>query len=309
MTQKSLDLETLRLLVAVDHRGSIGAAAHDLGLSQPAASKRIREFEARWRLRVIERSPRGSRFTDDGRAVLAWAAGVIHESDLMLASLAALAERRRDTLAVAASLTVAEFMLPRWIGELRTAHPELHPHLQVVNSAQVADLVRAGQVDVGFIETAEFPRDLAVTPVGSDALGIVVVPGHAWARRSVPLTREQILAEEFVLREEGSGTRSTFERALRARAGVALEAGSTAAMLGAVLAGAGPAVVSRRAVTAYVETGRLVEVRHGLDLRRPISAVSPPGRRFDDRAEELVRIARLAARRDAGDPDGPTLSG
>jgi DNA-binding transcriptional LysR family regulator len=230
---------------------------------------------------------------------VAWARGVVHEADLMVASLAALAEQRRDTLAVAASLTVAEFMLPRWIGELRTLHPDLHPQLRVVNSEQVGHLVRAGTVDVGFIETAELPRDLTVTQVGTDALAIVVTPEHPWARRTTPLPLEAIRTTEFVLREEGSGTRSTFEQAIRTQPRVALEAGSTAAMLGAVLAGVGPAVVSRRAVAAYVETGRLEEVPHALDLRRPISAVTLPGRRFGDRADELVRVARLATRREA----------
>ncbi len=297
MTERALDLETLRLLLSLDEQGSIGAAARARGLTQPAASKRIREFEARWRLAVVQRSARGSRLTPDGEAVVAWARTVVHEADVMAAGLEALAEGRGEELSVAASLTVAEFMLPRWIGELRSRHPDLHPQLRVVNSAQVADLVRSGAVDVGFIETATLPRDLAVTPVGTDGLAVVVPPQHPWARRTTPVTLEALRAEEYVLREEGSGTRSTFEAALRERPRVALEAGSTAAILGAVLAGVGPGVVSRRASATYVDLGHLVEIAHPLDLRRPVSAVRLPGRRETHRGDDLVRIARLASHR------------
>lgn len=65
-----LDIETLRLLVGVAERGSLSAAAAERGMSQPAASARIKEFEARWRLAVVRRSPRGSRLTTDGEAVV-----------------------------------------------------------------------------------------------------------------------------------------------------------------------------------------------------------------------------------------------
>lgn len=291
------DLESLRLLVAIADRGSIGAAAEEIGISQPAASKRMRALEARWRLRLLDRSKRGTVVTDDGSAVVSWARRVMHELDVMQTGISALSLERRSGLAVAASLTVAEFMLPRWIGELRTRMPDLHPLLRVVNSEQVAELVRQGEADIGFIETGLLPRDLAVVELGADALSIVTLPTHPWARRSTPVGHAALVDAEYVLREPGSGTRSTFEAALRSEPRVVLEAGSTTALIGAVLAGVGPAVVSTRAVTAYLETGRLVAVPHELDLWRPISAITAPGRRFNEHAGALVAVAQRAVRR------------
>jgi molybdate transport repressor ModE-like protein len=292
------DLESLRLLVAIVDLGSIGAAARHVGISQPAASKRIRSLEARWRLRLLDRSRRGSSVTDDGAAVVCWAREVMHGLEVMKTGIEALSLERRSGLAVAASLTVAEFMLPRWIGELRARQPSLHPLLRVVNSEQVAQLVRAGDADIGFIETAMLPRDLSVVHLGADALSIVTLPTHPWARRSTPLGRAMLARAEFVLREPGSGTRSTFERALRIEPKLALEAGSTTALVGAVLAGVGPAVVSTRAVASYLDTGRLVEIPHELDLWRPISAVSKPSRRFNENAGTLIWIAQRGVRRE-----------
>lgn len=293
-----LDLESLRLLVAIAERGSIGAAARDVGISQPAASKRMRALEARWRLRLLDRSKRGSALTDDGEAVMSWARQVMYELDVMQTGIEALSVERRSGLSVAASLTVAEFMLPRWIGELRTQVPALHPLLRVVNSERVADLVRSGDADVGFIETAVLPRDLSVVALGADSLSIVTLPTHPWARRATPIDNRALAQAEFVLREPGSGTRSTFERALRAQPALALEAGSTSALVGAVLAGVGPAVVSTRAVDSYLDNGRLVEIPHKLDLWRPISAITDPSRRFNEHAGTLIRVAQRAVRRD-----------
>lgn len=297
MALPELDLESLRLLVALQDLGSIGAAAREVGVSQPAASKRIREFEARWRLELVMRSTQGSELTVDGEAVVAWARRVLHEVDVMRTSLDSLTVERRAGLAVAASLTVAEFMLPLWMAELRARVPDLHPQLRVVNSEQVSALVRAGEVDVGFIETALVPRDLDVVTLGRDRLVIVAPAEHPWSRRSTPLSRKALLETEYVLREEGSGTRDTFERALQASPKVAIEAGSTAALVGAVIAGLGPAVVSARAVSSYLDTGVLVEIAHDLDLWRPISAVRLPQRRFRQQVEGLVAVAQAAMRR------------
>lgn len=94
-----------------------------------------------------------------------------------------------------------------------------------------------------------------------------------------------------MLREEGSGTRSTFERALGQRPTVALQAGSTAALLGAVRAGLGPAVVSQRAVDAEVDAGGLVVVPTTLDLERPLTAVWRKGARLSPATSALLAVA------------------
>ena len=98
-----------------------------------------------------------------------------------------------------------------------------------------------------------------------------------------------------MLREEGSGTRSTFERALGQRPTVALQAGSTAALLGAVRAGLGPAVVSERAVAAEVDAGGLVVVPTTLDLERPLTALWRKGARMSTATATLLAVATDSA--------------
>lgn len=88
------------------------------------------------------------------------------------------------------------------------------------------------------------------------------------------------------MREPGSGTRATFSRALGSEPRVALEAGSTSAVIGSAISGVGPAVVSEFAVRHFVEPGALLDVPVDLDLRRPLRAIwreherlRPPGDR------------------------------
>lgn len=293
-----VDIETLRLLVAVGEQGSLSRAASQRGISQPAASARARAFEARWRLSLLRRSPQGSTLTTDGQAVVAWARNVLHEADAMRAGLEAMSAERSSEMTVAASLTVAEFILPRWLGELHVRQPLAQPRLHVVNSDRVCELVRDSVADIGFIETAARPVDLAYQVVGSDRLVVVVRPDHPWARRSTSIERQSLVAAHWVLREFGSGTRSTFEGALRQEPLIALEASSTTALIGAALAGLGPAVVSRRAVQAELETRRLVAVTTGLDLLRPLMAVWRKDARHSGAVSELLSIAVASTQTD-----------
>ena len=231
----------------------------------------------------------------DGLTVAAWGRDVLHQIDTVRGGLQALSARRSQggiDLGVAASLTVAEFVLPRWIGELRASMPEVHLRLQVQNSDRVDDLVHSGDCALGFVESTRVSEDLARRVVGFDRLVIVVPASHPWARRSTPLSREQLLGAEFVVREEGSGTRSTFERALAAQPRIAMVAASTTAMVGAALAGVGAAVVTPYAVRAGLDTGELVEVQHELDLvaaaHRDLATRQAAGRRGCGAAEDRL---------------------
>lgn len=286
-----LDLTTLRLLVAVDERGSLNAGAAALGIGQPAASARIRAFEARWRLTVLHRSARGSSLTTDGQAVVTWARTTLQSVDTMRAAVAALSADRSAGISIAASLTVAEFMLPAWLGELHARRPDLQPTLRVVNSSAVADLVRTQAVDVGFIEIDDRPDGLVTRVIGRDRVVAVVAPTHPWARRTSPVDRAELIIEHWVVRERGSGTRGTFERAVEQSVIPALEVSSTTALVGAALAGVGPAVVAERAVARELESGRLVRVSTELELSRPLAAVWHPERRLSEPVIDLLALA------------------
>ena len=123
---------------------------------------------------------------------------------------------------------------------------------------------------------------------GHDRLVAVVAVDHPWATRRDVVSAADLAGERWVLREHGSGTRETFERAVAGEVPVALEASSTAALVGAALSGLGPAVVSERAVADLLEQGRLVRVPIDLDLDRPLAVIWHPDRRLPDAVSDLL---------------------
>jgi molybdate transport repressor ModE-like protein len=294
------DLPSLRLLVLVGELGSIGRAASKLGIAQPSASKRLASLERRLGLALVDRTRRGSALTPDGRVVTDWARRVLDELNVLVTGAEALRSQREAELRVAASLTVAEHLAPGWIGELRRARQDLYVGLTVTNSSIVCDLVRNGDVDLGFVESPTVPTDLSARKVSADRLAVVVPPNHPWVKRRRLLSAADLAATPLVVREHGSGTRETLERAFRrAKVGELLavaELGSTTAVRSAVVEGAGPAVLSVLAVDADLVEGRLVEVSvEGLDLRRQLRAVWPGGRRLIGSAAELLAVALRAS--------------
>ncbi|RSM61471.1 LysR family transcriptional regulator [Amycolatopsis sp. WAC 01376] len=295
------DLDSLRLLVLVDELGSIGQAAASLGIAQPSASKRLSTVERRLGLVLVDRTRRGSALTPDGRVIAGWAHRVLSELDGLLDGAEALRTQHEAHLRVAASMTLAEYLVPGWIGELKRLDPGLYLGLEVTNSDQAAELAREGKVDLGFVESPGALPGLSSRRVATDHLVLVVPGSHPWARKRRPVTAAELAITPLVVREPGSGTRETVDAALRkAGAGPAkplLELGSASAVGNAVIAGAGPAVISELAIVRDVAEGRLVPVAvDGVDFGRELRAVWPAGRRLAGPAAALLSIAVRSAK-------------
>jgi DNA-binding transcriptional LysR family regulator len=290
------DLESLRLLVLVGEHGSLTAAAEELGVTQPAASKRISLLERRLGVPLLVRTRQGSRMTEAGELVAGWARRVIAELDVLVDGAAALRRESSAHLAVAASLTLAEHLLPSWLGALRATHPELRVALEVANSTRVCRSVADRAADVGFVEAPTPPSGLRSCPVAQDRLVLVVAPGHPWAARRDPVDAATLARTPLVTREAGSGTRDTAERALRQvgeqSAAPLLELGSSAAVRSTVRAGEGPALLSELAVAPDVAAGILLVVPvTGVDFTRTLRAVWLSGVRPRGVAAALVDLA------------------
>lgn len=295
------DLESLQLLVLVGRRGSLTAAAAEAGVSQPSASKRMAALERRLGVRLLDRSRRGSVLTAAGELVAGWAQRVLDDLGVLVEGVAALRRDSTAHLTIAASLTIAEHLLPVWLGELRRSDADLHVGLQVVNSTRVRELARENAVDLGFVESPGRLTGLRSRAIARDRLVLVVSPEHEWARRRRPVTVTELAATPLISREFGSGTRETAESAIADRGArlvpPLVELGSSAAIRSAVLAGSGPALLSELVVAADIANRSLVEVRTtDLDLRRSLRAVWRSGTRPTGPAADLLALAsRLRA--------------
>lgn len=289
------DIPSLRLLVLVGELGSIGAAAAQLRTTQPAASKRLSALERRLGLDLLRRTRQGATLTPAGSTVADWARQVLTDLDALMTGVHALRAQHLQRLRVAASMTIADYLAPRWISALRTAFPDVRLELDSANSQTVTEAVRHGRADLGFLESPEVPDGVSVRYVTQDRMTVLVPPGHPWARRRA-IDPAELAATPLIVREHGSGTRETLENALATAELRAveplLELHSTTAVRNSVAAGAGPAVLSVLAARADLAAGLVVEVPvTGLDLRRPLHAIWRAGHRLTGPAAALLSVA------------------
>lgn len=289
----SVDVPALEILRAIRDSGSISSAATRVGITQAAASRRLGLLERRLRLPLVTRTSGGSTLTPAGLALCAAADPLFRALDQVRAVTDELVMGEQLTLTVAASRTVADAVLPRWLARV-SGQPTPTFSVTVMNSAEVLDAVRAGRVQLGFVETPGELAGVETRHLGPDEVVIVVPPTHAWARRS-EVTRTEVATLPLVVREHGSGTRETLVRWLGAEPDVALEADSTDALIAACVAGIGPAVVSRRSVTAELADKTLTTVRIDGRLMRPFRAVWRSGERLSTVATSLLEQASAAA--------------
>lgn len=303
-------IAALEVLLAIARTGSLSLAAREVGVSQQAISARIRSLEAQTGVPLVSRTARGSTLTPAGVVVAGWADRLVEVARELDAGLAALRDDRRTRLRISASLTIAEQLLPGWLvsqhaAARRRGEAPAEVVLTATNSVTVIDQVRSGDADLGFIEGPTIPKGLRSKVIGHDELVVVVRPDHPWARRRQPVTATELAGTPLVSREEGSGTRHALVVALARVLGateagipIALALSTTSAVRAAVVAGAGPAVLSELAVFDDLANGRLARVSVvDLDLRRTLHAIwvgsrVPPAGAARDLLGHIVSHAR-----------------
>ncbi|WP_449386008.1 LysR family transcriptional regulator [Cellulomonas soli] len=287
-------LGALQVFVAVAEHGSLSAAARALGVAQPSASAALRRLERGTGVTLVLRTPSGTALTEQGRRLLPRAMAVLRASDGFEAAAAAERSQHAGRIVVAASMTIAEHLAPAWIAARGPGQASVE--LLVANSRDVARAVLDGDAELGFVEGPDVDEALASRVVGTDELVVVVAPTHPWARRRRAISAVELATAPLALRETGSGTRSTLERALAAVGAPTPhdtdQLGSTVAVKNLVRAGRHAAVLSAHTVREEIAHGQLVTVDvDGVDLRRVLRMVWSRGRHTPSAVEEFARVA------------------
>ena len=291
------DLDALDLFVTVVETGSVSRAASAHGISQPSGSARISRLERQLGMALLQRTPAGSKPTEAGVMLAGWARSVLEAAERFDAAVGALKAQAGERLRLAASYTIAEYLLPGWLSVLAPRLSATAVELNVANSTIVTSRVLNGAVDLGFVEGATVDDGLERRTIGHDELVVVVRPDHPWAQRRSALEPSQLAAARLVVRERGSGTREVLEDALQSLRPSTpptplLELGSTTAVKAAVLDGVGPAVISTLAVRGEIDSGQLRRIPvDAMNLGRTLRAVWLSGVRPTDSARLLLQHA------------------
>lgn len=236
--------------------------------------------------------------TQEGLLTVEWAREILNAVDRLAAGAGALAHSGQEELAIGTSMTIAEHLLPAWIGTFRSRHPQVATKLRVMNSAHVIEAVSTGAVDLGFVETPDIPPSLTSTLVWTDQLVAVTGTEHPWTHREDPLDTAELAVTPLVEREQGSGTRAFLDRLVGDhRPAPLLELNSNSAICQAVIEDIGPAVLSRLAVESFRLTGQLVEVpTSGQKLNRTLKALWKDPSALTGATGEFLEVARAGFR-------------
>ncbi|OWR28696.1 LysR family transcriptional regulator [Saccharibacillus sp. O23] len=288
--------QQLRVFVTVAEKGHFSRAAALLYMSQPAVSQHVRALEQSLGVQLLERGNKQVRMTRAGEIVYAHAREILGSYARMQKLVDDLSRHAGGPLAIGASYTFGEYILPRVVAALRQEYPDIAPAATIGNTSAIADKVRSGELDVGIVEG--HPRDmkeLHAEELAEDRMVLVAAPDHPLVRiaaerqgkwtnppsdpdeirsredlkqlnrlnglpQPIPTVPEALSPYAWVLRESGSGTREAADDALD-RLGVVpaeiLVFSSTQAVKEAVIAGLGISLLSHWAIRRELHSGEL----------------------------------------------------
>lgn len=279
-----MTLTQLRAFVEVAATGSVHQAAAHLVVSQSAVSAAVAALQRDLGVALVARDGRGIELTPAGRVFAGYARQVLGLLEEGRAAAAGQLYPEGGRVRLAAVTTAGEHVLPPFLAAFRTRYPEAEVVLEVGNRSRVWELLGYREVDMviggrppagrRFTSLASRPNRLVMVAASQNPRG----DGDEAPPREVTIA--DLTAQVWLVREPGSGTRSTVEEFFE-DLGISpptLTLGSNGAIVESVRVGLGVTLISRDAVVRELEQGALEEWRcPGLPLERTWHVVGRAG--------------------------------
>lgn len=205
-------LRQLEVFLAVARSGSLTAAANDLSMSQSAASGALKELELRFDTQLFDRVGKRLKINPSGRKLQTKAEELIQRAIDLETTLSNKDEL--GSIKIGTTMTVGNYLFVDMFSEFKRQFPSANIDLTVGNTSEVVEKVLNYEVDIGFIEGEVNEPQIDVIPWRKDEMVLLCSPEHPLANIKEPLSREQLVSLDWIVREKGSGTRQTFERGM-----------------------------------------------------------------------------------------------
>lgn len=270
-----MEIRRLEVFCRVVELKSFTRAAEAVLLSQPTVSENIRLLEETLGEKLFDRLGRQVLPTGAGKILYRHARRIIAQRDQALQAIEQYRGQLVGDLNLGASTIPGAYILPERIVAFRVEHPTIQTRLRIAGTARIAEALSEGTLELGVIGAKWKDQHLDCEEFYADELVLAVPSRHPWSKR-VSVGVEELEAQPFILREEGSGTRMVMGRALKdygfdpARLAVVAEMGSTEAVLQGIKAGLGLSILSSLAVADDLRKGMLTSVPlKNLRIQRP----------------------------------------
>jgi DNA-binding transcriptional LysR family regulator len=251
-------LKQLQVFLAVARFENVSLAADELAMSQSAASTALKELEHRFGMQLFDRIGKRLQLNDQGDALRPKVAALIAEANELERSL--IDANEIGEIKVGATLTIGNYLAIGIMARFMKKHPTARVDLNVENTASIAAKVRNFELDIGLIEGELQADDLDVSYWRDDKLALFCAPSHPFASK-MELDDDDLLSAEWIVREQGSGTRQAFDRAMTgilSSLNLRLELQHTEGIKRAVEAGLGIGCLSKIALEEAFRRGSLV---------------------------------------------------
>jgi len=297
-----MDLHQLSLFLAVAETGSISAAARLRNISQPVLSLHVRSLEEYFEVPLLDRIGRGVQLTEAGQLLVQKIRAVLGSVQEMKDGMVEWKSLSRGFLKIGGSTTPGVYLLPKILGQFKVQFPGIELDLLIGNTAQVEQWVMENTLSLGVIGKKTTVIDLDAVPFVKDELVVIAPRNHLLVKRKSIRTKD-LPDYPFIIREEGSNTRQTYEDVLKKKGiklNIALELGSTEAIKQAVSAGLGISIVSPLCIQSErkhkdlhilrVSDADFVRQFHIISLRG--KHLSPGTQRFLDQLKAYAELTK-----------------
>ncbi|MEW6208518.1 MAG: selenium metabolism-associated LysR family transcriptional regulator [Acidobacteriota bacterium] len=271
-----MDIQDLRVFLAVAKHLNFTRAGEEVHLSQPSVSVRIKRLEDGLGVKLFEQLGRKIALTEAGLLLRPYALRVMAALDDARHAIDELQGLERGSLRIGASTTPGMYLLPGIVSEFKSHHPGIEIQMAIKNTREVEESILKNEFDLGFVGGHLISGEVEVIPWFTDEIVLITPPDHPLAKRR-KVRFNNLAGEFFILRESGSATRSAIERSLRdanLRVESVVELGNPEAVKQAVRNGLGIALISRFAVETELKAQmlRVIKVR-GLQVERELKIV------------------------------------
>ncbi len=265
----SISLKQLRVFVAIAQEKTITDAADKLFLSKAAVSMALAELEKQLENRLFDRNKNRLIINEQGKRLLPFADEMLSRSHTL--------EKMFDQegpisgkLKIGSSDTVGIQVTPFLLRDFRDHSGHTEQSLFISNTAVICQKLSEFELDIGLVEGAVRQNDLVVMPWLEDEMVIACPINHPLTRID-KLTFGDLEHSEWILREQGSGTRDFFLNRVASHIHEwhqILELNKTEAILNCVAAGMGITCISNYSIAHAVKDGRVEALNLPLDTKR-----------------------------------------
>lgn len=269
-----MSIRHLRIFIMVAECKNMSLAAKKLFITQPSVSQVIKEIEDYYGVRLFERLSKRLFLTESGELLLKYARNIVVSFDDMEMKLKN--KGQYINLRVGATITVGNCMLNNIIDKLEERNQNISTKIIINNTKVIESMLLKSELDVGIVEGIISNKDIVKKPIYKDKLIAVVGKSHKLYNKNKILL-EEIKGEDIISREEGSGSKSIFDKILKEKnidVNIKLSSTDTEVIKKSAIQGMGIAVLSSLMVEKEIKNGTLRELcLKDVDMFRDIYVV------------------------------------